>query len=426
MRRNEDALGEAPATAPVSAWHATPDDVAGDAAGAPRTLDRTAMAVVLLLVAVFGLAQGLSYPLLSFILERQGVPAWLIGTNAAMMAIGLLVSAPLIPGLARRHGAARLALVAALALAALFATIGLFQSLWVWFPARFLMGIAVNTLYIASETWVNQLSPDRIRGRMLGLYATALAAGFAAGPATLSVTGTLSLAPFAMCTAIALACALLIVAVDARLPRFSGGEVGSIRAIVPKILFLLAVTATAAAFDQAILTILPVYGLANGLDTRAITLALAIMVVGNILFQVPIGIAADRYGPRRVMATLCALAIAGAALLPLLIATTWTLWAMLFVWGSAAYGVYTIALMELGRRYCGAMLIAGNAGFALMWGVGGFAGPALSGLAIDTIGNHGFPLLLGAVYVALFLATLMRPAGQDRAERESMTAPPAQ
>ena len=75
-----------------------------------------------------------------------------------------------------------------------------------------------------------------------------------------------------------------------------------------------AVTATAAAFDQAILTILPVYGLAHGLDERAITTALAIMVVGNILFQVPIGAAADRHGPRRMMVLLCLLTILGAGL----------------------------------------------------------------------------------------------------------------
>mgnify|MGYP001989660079 CR=1 FL=1 len=93
---------------------ASPDDAVDTP---PRRLDRPAMAVVLLIVAVFGLAQGLTYPLLSFILERQGLPAWLIGANAAMMACGLLVSAPLIPGLAARHGAARLALVAALSLA---------------------------------------------------------------------------------------------------------------------------------------------------------------------------------------------------------------------------------------------------------------------------------------------------------------------
>jgi MFS family permease len=394
-------------TSPVPERPSAPD-VADHVEGAPRELDRLAMIVVLIMVSVFGLAQGLTYPLLSFILERQGTPAWLIGTNAAMMALGLIFSAPLVPQLALRFGAARLAIASALLLAVLFALIGTVQSLWLWFPARFLLGVGINGLYIASETWVNQLAPDRIRGRLLGLYATALAGGFALGPATLAVTGTQTLAPFFLCIGVALICAALIAAIRHRLPTFAAGETGSIRAVAPLIPFLLAVTAVAAAFDQAILTLFPVYGLGHGLSETAIATALAVLIVGNILFQVPIGTLADRWGPRQVMVVLCLLTICGAVLLPMLIGTRWPLWAMLFIWGSSAYGVYTIALMELGRRFSGAMLIAGNAGFAAMWGVGGFLGPALSGLAIDMIGAFGLPLLLGSVYVVLLVLTLAR------------------
>jgi hypothetical protein len=46
-----------------------------------------------------------------------------------------------------------------------------------------------------------------------------------------------------------------------------------------------------------------------------------------------------------------------------------------------------------------------------MWGVGGFAGPAISGLAIDTAGLNGLPMLLGGVYVLLLAATLARRRG---------------
>lgn len=414
MRDLEDerpgtGVGEAPAalTSPVPD-RPTVAEVADHVEGAPREIDRLAMGVVLAMVAVFGLAQGLTYPLLSFILERQGVSAWLIGSNAAMMALGLILSAPLIPQLAIRFGAARLAVASALLLALLFVLIGTVQSLWLWFPARFLLGVGINGLYISSETWVNQLAPDRIRGRLLGLYATALAGGFALGPATLAVTGTRTLAPFVLCIGVCLVCALLIASIRHRLPRFAAGETGSIRMVAPLIPFLLAVTAIAAAFDQAILTLFPVYGLGQGLGEAAIATALAVLIVGNILFQVPIGTLADRWGPKRVMVGLCLLTIAGAVLLPWLIHTRWPLWAMLFVWGSAAYGVYTIALMELGRRFSGAMLIAGNAGFAVMWGVGGFLGPALSGLAMDGLGAVGLPLLLGSVYVLLLGLALAR------------------
>ena len=68
---------------------------------------------VIATVSVFAIAQGLSYPLLSFILQRQGVSPSLIGLSAAMTPIGFIVSSPLIPALARRFGAGRTALTCA-------------------------------------------------------------------------------------------------------------------------------------------------------------------------------------------------------------------------------------------------------------------------------------------------------------------------
>jgi hypothetical protein len=54
---------------------------------------------------------------------------------------------------------------------------------------------------------------------------------------------------------------------------------------------------------------------------------------------------------------------------------------MLFLWGAVAFGVYTVALAELGDRFSGSMLLAGNATFAMMWGIGGIVGdaPRISG-----------------------------------------------
>ena len=64
------------------------------------------MAGIIATVTVFAAAQGLNYPLLSFILERQGTTPDLIGLSAAMTPLGFVVSAPFIPALARRIGLA--------------------------------------------------------------------------------------------------------------------------------------------------------------------------------------------------------------------------------------------------------------------------------------------------------------------------------
>ena len=149
-----------------------------------------AMAGIIATVSVFALAQGLTYPLLSFILERQGTTPGLIGLSAAMTPLGFIVSAPLIPALARRVGAARLAVLCALLAALTLAAIGLVQDVRAWMPLRLLLGVFANPLYVISETWLIALTPAARRGRILGLYSSVVSGGFAIGPLSLGLAGT--------------------------------------------------------------------------------------------------------------------------------------------------------------------------------------------------------------------------------------------
>jgi hypothetical protein len=82
---------------------------------------------------------------------------------------------------------------------------------------------------------------------------------------------------------------------------------------------------------------------------------------------------------------------------------------MLFVWGAIAYGTYTIALIELGDRFSGAILLAGNGAFAMMWGIGGIVGPPLAGAAMDIMGPEGLPITLGVTFAILGIASLSMP-----------------
>ena len=67
---------------------------------------------------IFGLTYGLSAPLIAVDLAERGATEWLIGLNAAMHAVGVLIIAPFLPSLAVRFGP-RVLLVGAPALSAI-------------------------------------------------------------------------------------------------------------------------------------------------------------------------------------------------------------------------------------------------------------------------------------------------------------------
>ncbi|MBE1205049.1 MFS transporter [Aminobacter carboxidus] len=375
-----------------------------------RQIPWGAMAGVIATVTVFAVAQGLTYPLLSFILERQGTTAGLIGLSAAMTPLGFIVSSPVIPGLTRRVGAARLAILCSLLAAATLVAIALVQDIWAWMPLRFLLGFFANPLYVISETWLLAITPASRRGRIMGLYSAIVSGGFAIGPLSLGLVGTEGWPPFMVGVVAFLVCGLIVLAVVPRMPRMPhDGEatsIGGFFALAPLLLFAVF---TAAAFEQTLISLFAVYGAALGSAEGRIASLITCFIAGNALLQILLGRMAEQLGSTRTM-LFCALAcLAGCLLLPQAFGW-WLIWPLVFVWGGVSFGIYTMALIQLGERFTGQTLIAGNAGFALAWGIGGIVGSPATGFTMQLIGHQGLPLLLGLLscVLAVLLMTEQR------------------
>lgn len=360
-----------------------------------------AMAGTIATVTVFALAQGLTYPLLSFILERQGTPPGLIGLSAAMTPLGFIASSPFIPALVRRIGAARLAILCSMLAVLALIAIAALQDVRAWMPLRFLLGFFANPLYVISETWLITITPAARRGRIMGLYSSIVSAGFAIGPLSLGLVGTAGWPPFMVGIAAFLLCGLIVLAVVPRLPDMpEEGEatsLGGFFALAPLLLF--AVFA-AAAFEQTLVSLFAVYGTALGSTEERVASLITAFVAGNAVLQIMLGRLAEQLGSKRTM-LLCVLAsLAGCPLLPLAF-DTFLIWPLVFLWGGVSFGIYTMALIQLGERFAGQTLIAGNAAFALVWGMGGIMGSPAAGLAMQLVGHQGLPWSLGLLSLAL-------------------------
>ena len=367
----------------------------------PRELPWAAMAGIIATVTVFAVAQGLTYPLLSFILERQGTTPGLIGFSAAMTPLGFIVSSLFTPALVQRVGAARFAVLCSILAATALVAIAWTQDVWAWMPLRFLLGFFANPLYMISETWLVSITPAARRGRIMGLYSSIVSAGFGLGPLSLGLVGTQGWPPFLIGSAAFLVCGLIVLAVAPRLPDMPReGEavsVGGFFALAPLLLFAVF---TAAAFEQVLLSLFAVYGAALGSAEERIASLITCFIAGNAVLQIVLGRAAERFGSTRMM-LFCVLAcLAGCLLLPLLFAT-WLIWPLFFVWGGVSFGIYTLSLIQLGERFTGQALIAGNAAFGIVWGIGGIVGSPVAGLTMQLTGHQGLPSSLGLLCCVL-------------------------
>jgi MFS family permease len=142
------------------------------------------------------LRAGTDVPALSLILEARGYSDDVIGLNAAMSPAGILLSSTIIPPLARRFGARNVALWAAFASALLILGYKVFPSLGAWFVLRLVHGVMISTLFVLSEVWIVRYAAGRHRGKIVAIYASVLAASFAAGPALIAWIGIEGWLPF--------------------------------------------------------------------------------------------------------------------------------------------------------------------------------------------------------------------------------------
>jgi MFS family permease len=196
-------------------------------------------------------------------------------------------------------------------------------------------------------------------------------------------------------------CGLLVSAILPILPPLeTTGPAISPRGFFRHAPVLVAAVAVAAGFEQAVLTLLPVYGAAYAMDEKTLSALVSVLIAGSIALQVPLGFAAERVSARSVLIA-CAF---GSALccvgLPFSMSTD-LMWPLALVLGGLSYGIYTMGIVELGERFSGPLLVAGNAAFAITWGIGGIAGPLTTGTVMDAIGVQGFPLAVGLFCLAL-------------------------
>jgi MFS family permease len=357
-------------------------------------------------IAIFGFALGLMFPLLSLILAERGYSDDLIGLNAAMSPIGILTSSLMIPPLARRFGVKPVILGAAFVTALIVLGYKILWSIEWWFVLRLLQGMSVSTLFVLSESWVVRFAEDGHRGKIVALYASVLSASFACGPLLISIIGVEGWRPFLIGAAVLVIAMVPLASVhEPKVDRRPDDRRPSLMGFIPKAPILLAAVGIFAVFDAATLSLLSVYGVRMGLDIETASLALTALVAGNVLLQFPIGWLADLYPKRQVMTGCTIATIIGLLVLPLCMGS-WLMWPVLLVIGSTGYGLYGVALAELGDRFHGDELVAGSAAFAAMWGAGALIGATVGGFAMAAFGPHGLPLSL-ALFLALFLLAII-------------------
>jgi MFS family permease len=371
---------------------------------------RWSLAAAIASVAGFGLGIGQGVPLLSLLLEARGTDATVTGLNAAAAFIGVLIGPLLAPRGVRVLGMRNFLLLCFALEIAVCPLLKLFDNLGAWFVLRALSGMLGSSIFTSSEIWINLLAGDAGRGRIIGLYAAALSAGFGIGPLLLSLTGIHGWPPFLVNSAIIAVAALPLLRVDN-----VTGDIGRERGAHPFTMFaraplILLSVALFGLYEATLLALLPIWGLRLGLSPDLAAATLSAVYIGSVVMQLPIGWLSDKTA-RLAMLRICGgVGLLGAIGIATLAVPGLALLGLVAVWGGVTTAIYPVALSMAGDRFRGGEMVTANAAIIIAYGLGALIGPELGGAAMDFWDPQGLLWFFVLLFAAFLVGTGIRPA----------------
>jgi MFS family permease len=383
-------------------------------------------------VAVLGVGVGSTLPLAALVLTARGHGPEVVGWMVAALAAGGVAGTLAAPTAALRWGRRRVMLWCVAFAAATVILLQEVDSLWVWAGLRALFGAAMAPLFVLGEAWINTLSGDAVRGRVVAIYTTSFTLCQVLGPL---LTEALTQSPhqaFTICGAVFLlglpgiALAHDAAPANCASPAHTAAGAGaghgrgksdanadgnvdkdstaSWLTIVRTAPAIVAGAGLFAAFDNIMLSFLPLVALDRGQAREQALAAVMIVFFGDATLQFAAGYLADRFGRARVQR------LAGfglCLLLPLLPAVVGipVLWqSYLYLLGGVAGSIYTLSMVSSGERFSGGALLRASGLIALTWNLASSVGPAATGMVMQYWGTGAMTAILWLMAVGFVLA----------------------
>lgn len=355
------------------------------------------------------LAFSMASPVLAVSLQQAGASTFAVGLFAMLpfLMIGVLI--PVVPRLLSRWGVVRTYRAGVLLELAGVSLYVLSDHWLAWCLGSVVSGLGAAALWNATEALLAREAPPEQRGRVMGLYQTALGASLALGPFVPGLLGWGARPVLWAALAVVAVCCVLAAAIPSRATMEPPpGQAGMWEAL--KAVPLLALIAfSGGVFEAGLGSVSAANASAGGLSLSGAASVAGAIGVGSFLCQFPAGLAADRFTLRSVFTAAAVLLLASSIAFAFSAQATWLLWAVGTVWGGVGGALYTLTMVEVAHQFEGRATAGGAAAMITGYTVGATVGPAASGGALDHGGIVGLAALLGVLACATLVAARSVP-----------------
>jgi len=341
---------------------------------------------------IFLTGNGLLNTLLSARMAAEGYSTGTTGMVLSCYFTGLLTGSFVSHRLIQRVGHIRAFTVFAATTTAAALLHGLYLSPWFWGVLRFLCGITTFGLFMVIESWLNECTESRYRGRVFSIYMTLTYLGIGIGQQLLNAGDVQGQTLFIIAGVIFALCLVPVSATEGVHPSLPETKPYHFMSIFRKAPLGMLGCMAAGLTNSAFYAMTPVVCTDIGLSLRQLSWIMSITVFSGLAAQWAVGTLSDRFD-RTVVLTVIAIAIAAVSGFIVVIGET-SFWGMavgMGLFGAMMFAVYPVSVARAHDVFGGQDPVAVSAGLLFAYSIGASVSPLLAS-GVMTLMNTPFGL----------------------------------
>ena len=273
-----------------------------------------------------------------------------------------------------------------------------------WFLLRVITGYSMVSIYTIAESWLNDRSSNKNRGKVLSIYMIILYGSMGLGMFMLNFSSPEKFQPFILISVLMSAALLPILLTKRKPPQFKKIQSMSLKDLYDSSPLGMVSAVLYGIVQSALFTLLAVYAAAMNFSIFDISLVTFLLAISGAVSQYPIGYISDKFDRRKVIiystfgaAIFAFLAIfsVGTMYLPEGLGSS-KLWFYIFLvlFSVCSLPMFSLILAHTNDFITRDKFVAAGAGLQFAFGLGAISGPFLCSLLMGLVGNNGFFVFL--------------------------------
>jgi MFS family permease len=315
--------------------------------------------------------------------------------------VGFLFGTSLAPAMIRRVGHVRVFAALGSLISAVLVLYPAVPDWWAWTLMRVIVGFSFSGIYVCAESWINNTSTNETRGQALSAYMIVQMLGIIAAQGLFAAGDPGGFVIFIIPSVLVSLAFMPILLADTPAPGFDDTRrmaFGDLFRASP--LGCAGMLLTGGVF-AAMFGMASVWGTMIGLTVPQIALFVAVIYVGGLVLQYPIGWLSDRMDRRRLIAVLSAVATVTMVLATVFAMPFWMHLVVATLLGGITNPLYSLLIAHTNDYLRRDQMAGASAGLLFLNGLGAITGPIATGWLMETMGPGGFFLFMGANFAGL-------------------------